>query len=499
MPRLRKPVHISRLAPTTWINQSSLQAAASNIADRHAIAFIYLAENLDFATFSSSNTPFWKIDDSVKKVVILWGATPMDPAAMFSWRCGLIEISGISFKFLTLPDEGPENWEEWLTTLLGAWTKTNIEKEETGFENGDLVHYRKNNPLISMSGYDPAFLTISPKGVMARVLEQLDECKRMYHEIISGEPLVKRQREEVYKVLDQLLAADYSQEKDISKRREAIRELSESLQQSLQEQHFMVNRSMLPKVLLLGPSGVGKTLVARYLAWRLADPGESESRPFKRIPIPEYLHKENDFEFDVYGYCHGAYTGALPGGKRGFLLENIGGVIFFDEIGDANRPIQAKLLAYLDDYQVTPRGWSGEPVFCPMLLVAATNRNIDKWAARDDGESDKSERFFRNDLFRRFNHLVRIPSIKERKEELPFILDTMLQMEAFNPGGEIRGVGKKALDAFTNHDFSKGNFRDVENLVREACRMARNDGRTYLVKSDITRPDSHTQSSVIHE
>lgn len=225
-------------------------------------------------------------------------------------------------------------------------------------------------------------------------------------------------------------------------------------------------------------------------SWRTSPgSGEELSRPFKRVPVPEYLQRESDFEYDVFGYCAKAFTESHPDGKKGFLLERMGGVVFFDEIGDASPAVQAKLLAYLDDYQVVPRGWSGEPLFCPMLVVAATNRPIDEWAAKGSDELSKDiASFFRNDLFRRFNYVIRIPSLNDRREELPFILDTMLQMLAFNPGETIRvrEVGAKALKKLMEFDYDRGNFRDLENMVRNACRQAVRDGRTHLVEKDVT-------------
>ena len=110
--------------------------------------------------------------------------------------------------------------------------------------------------------------------------------------------------------------------------------------------------SHLPRLLLRGETGVGKTLIARYLQ------EEADLRP-PRISIPEYLGKEDMFEYDLFGYVHGAYTGGREDGDHGLLLENVGGVVFLDEIGEANEIIQAKLLAYLDDYRIRPRGWRG--------------------------------------------------------------------------------------------------------------------------------------------
>jgi len=328
----------------------------------------------------------------------------MDPAAVLSWRCGLIEESNIAYKFLFLPKNQSADWHKWLKKRLNDWTRPAPEKEKTGIKVGDLVYYNKNSDLNQLVDYDPAFLTISPSGKMADVLEELDECKRRFRDVIGSK--VKERREKIHEVLEQALAV--SVQKDNAKRREEFKNVSESLYKVITENKFLVDRNRLPKVLLLGPSGVGKTLVARYLAWRTSPgPGEELSRPFKRVPVPEYLSRESDFEYDVFGHCAGAFTGAHPDGKKGFLLERMGGVVFFDEIGDANPPIQAKLLAYLDDYQVVPRGWSGEPLFCPMLVVAATNRPIEEWAAKDSGKSPENVAdYFRNDLFRRcrFSH-----------------------------------------------------------------------------------------------
>lgn len=481
-----KPITENLLVPSIkqeWPDESLFETAYE-FALRYRFAIIMVNENIDFIDFFKIKPKPWIGTGGIRRVLVIWGKTPVSPTAVLSWRCGLIEVNHAVYKFLFLPKKSPESWQAWLNNKLDDWAHTAPEKEQRGMRVGELVTYNKKaatpNQFID---YDPSFLTISPTGKMADVLDQLDECKRVFREVIGSK--VKERREKVHNILEKILSCSLEPNNEI--RIAELKDLTKCFTQEIEKQNFLVDRNRLPKILLLGPSGVGKTLVARYLAWRTSPgPGEELSRPFKRIPMPEYLHRENDFEFDVFGYAAGAFTNANPEGKKGFLLERMGGVVFFDEFGDANPAIQAKLLAYLDDYQVTPRGWSGDPIFCPMLVVAATNRPIDEWAVHEYKKSTEDmASFFRNDLFRRFNYLIRVPSLNDRREELPFMLDIMLQLEAFNSGHSIKEIGKEAMHAFMDFDYDRGNFRDLENLVRTACRRAFRDGRDYLVKADI--------------
>ncbi len=246
----------------------------------------------------------------------------------------------------------------------------------------------------------------------------------------------------------------------------------------------------LPKVLLLGDSGVGKSLISNLIHERVMEelesrkllgdePGRDKRYPL-RIALPEFDKKEDDFEYRLFGYAPNAFTGADPNGNIGLIAENIGQVLFLDEFGAASSSIQAKLLAYLDDYKIRPREWRSTPFLCPTLVVAASN----------EIQKVKDKNRFRNDLLARFTDLIEIPSLAKRinhnKETFKYILDCVLQEKANNPADGVKEIGEHAFEILWNRfsQGSDGNFRELGNWIREACRHAQSDQRDYMVKED---------------
>lgn len=201
-------------------------------------------------------------------------------------------------------------------------------------------------------------------------------------------------------------------------------------------------------VLLLGETGVGKELVAGAL--HLSSP---RSRgPFLALncaAIPAEL-----LEAELFGVVRGAATGVAE--RRGALELASGGVLFLDEVGDMALPLQAKLLRALQQREVLPVG-AGAPRSVDVRVVSATNSDIE--ARVEDGT-------FRRDLYYRLSGaVVRVPPLRERKEDIPALVDTFFRRQVNDSGRDVRGVTVKAIEILVDARWP-GNVRQLQHVVR---------------------------------
>ncbi len=218
----------------------------------------------------------------------------------------------------------------------------------------------------------------------------------------------------------------------------------------------------IPSLLLLGETGCGKSLLAR------ASAGILSNDEFFRANIAAY--PENSIDGFLFGAAEGSYTGS-NGDSPGAFIAHCGETVFLDEIGDMNADSQTRLLTYMDDGKVTPLGMSS-PVFAPCVLIAATNKPVDS--------KDSSD--FRQDIVHRFDHIIKIPSLRDRKQDLRLLISLTLQDEAVNPflpgGKPARRVDRISLDVIKHleaYDFP-GNYRELEFILRQAVNRAFAEG-----------------------
>jgi transcriptional regulator with PAS, ATPase and Fis domain len=214
---------------------------------------------------------------------------------------------------------------------------------------------------------------------------------------------------------------------------------------------------------ILGESGTGKELFARCIH----NERFGVNSPFITLncaAIPETL-----IESELFGYEKGAFTGANQAGKPGkFELAN-GGSIFLDEIGDMPLHLQAKLLRVLQE-RVVERVGGVQSIPINVMVLAATNKDLNIMI---------EEKTFREDLYYRLNVLqLRLPSLRERRSDIPILTDYFLQLYADKLGIKKKRLDEPLSEVLFNHEWT-GNIRELQNIMEYACCVCHNDVVTY--------------------
>jgi two-component system response regulator HydG len=207
-------------------------------------------------------------------------------------------------------------------------------------------------------------------------------------------------------------------------------------------------------VLILGESGTGKELVARSIHYS----GKFREKPF--IPVDCGSLVPTLIESELFGYVRGAFTGAVRS-KDGLLATADGGTVFLDEVGELPIDLQSKLLRALQEKEIRPVG-STRSVPIDVRILAATNRDLE--AAVQQGT-------FRRDLYFRLNVLtLRIPPLRERKQDIPLLAGQILERVARTTGVH-RNISDEALRRMLDYDWP-GNVRELENCLERACALS---------------------------
>lgn len=204
-------------------------------------------------------------------------------------------------------------------------------------------------------------------------------------------------------------------------------------------------------VLIAGESGTGKELVARAIHFR----GSFANRPFVAVDCGSLV--PTLIESELFGYEKGAFTGALRS-KPGLFYSANGGTIFLDEIGELPLELQAKLLRVLQEKEVRPVG-SNQKVKVDVRVIAATNRDL---------EAEYRNGTFRKDLYFRLNVVtVHLPSLRERRSDVPMLAHWFLERHA---AGASMSVTNAAMKCLLQYDWP-GNVRELENCIERAVAL----------------------------
>lgn len=202
------------------------------------------------------------------------------------------------------------------------------------------------------------------------------------------------------------------------------------------------------RVLITGENGAGKELVARWIHEK-SNRSESQLVEVNCAAIPSEL-----IESELFGHEKGSFTSAIKQRIGKFEQAN-GGTLFLDEIGDMSLSAQAKVLRALQEGKITRVGGDKE-INVDVRVVAATNKDLLK---------EVEEKNFRLDLYHRLGViLIHVPSLNERREDIPLLVDKFLNDIAEDYGQAKKAIDKKALDALQKHNWT-GNIRELRNVV----------------------------------
>ena len=209
-------------------------------------------------------------------------------------------------------------------------------------------------------------------------------------------------------------------------------------------------------VLITGESGVGKELVARAIHRN----SPRASRPFVAVNCGALT--ETLLESELFGHVKGSFTGAVND-KRGLFEDANGGTIFLDEIGETSLGLQVKLLRILQEGEVRKVG-STRSTNVDVRVLAATNRNL---------EQEVKEGRFREDLFYRLSVVtLRVPPLRERREDIPLLAAHALKRAQQKSGVQATSISAAALKLLEQYEWH-GNVRELENTIEHAALYAR--------------------------
>ncbi|HEY6349173.1 MAG TPA: sigma 54-interacting transcriptional regulator [Candidatus Angelobacter sp.] len=224
-------------------------------------------------------------------------------------------------------------------------------------------------------------------------------------------------------------------------------------------------------VLILGETGTGKELIARAIHRQ----SRRSMRAFIRVncaAIPSSL-----IASELFGHEKGAFTGALQRRPGRFEAAN-GGTIFLDEIGELPAETQLALLRVLQEREFERIG-SNQPISVDVRVLTATNRDLKAAVAAGT---------FRADLFYRLNVFpIQMPSLRERVDDIPLLVEYFIERYAKKSGKKIRNIKKKTLELFQAYDWP-GNIRELQNVIERAVILC--DGETFSVDETWLKPES---------
>lgn len=226
-------------------------------------------------------------------------------------------------------------------------------------------------------------------------------------------------------------------------------------------------------VLIMGKSGTGKELVAKAIHYN------SKRKDKIFLPINCGAISENLIESELFGHKKGAFTGAADD-KQGLFKVADGGTLFLDEIGELPLNLQVKLLRAIEDREFIPVGGI-KSVSTDVRIIAATNQDL--FEKTKTGE-------FREDLYYRLNVVeIKLPTLNERKDDIPLLVNHFIEKYCGEMGKRIIGVDNETMKILITHDW-RGGVRELENVIERAIIFCGKDMLTVDDLADYIKGDA---------
>ncbi|HSL23071.1 MAG TPA: sigma-54 dependent transcriptional regulator [Vicinamibacterales bacterium] len=355
---------------------------------------------------------------------------------------GWLEKDG--FTVATAPD-GPTALE---TLRNGPWSILLVDLKMPGMDGLQVLEAaRKLQPeaaLVMITAYATVETAVKAikLGATDYIVKPFDpeELSLMIQRIVSQQAMVRENA-----ILRKALRRDF-QFQDIVSR-------SASMQRALDLARSAAHTSST--ILVLGESGTGKELLARAIH------AESDRKGGPFVAVSCAALTDTLLESELFGHEKGAFTGAVSRRKGTFEAAH-GGTLFLDEIGDISAKLQLDLLRVLEERRFCRVG-GNEPVSVDVRIIAATNRDLRK--AVDAGH-------FREDLFYRLNVIpIPLPPLRERREDIPLLVDYLLERLSVELKRPIDGVARDAMALLMSYAFP-GNIRELRNILERAIVVA---------------------------
>ncbi|MDR1677164.1 MAG: sigma-54 dependent transcriptional regulator, partial [Deltaproteobacteria bacterium] len=233
----------------------------------------------------------------------------------------------------------------------------------------------------------------------------------------------------------------------------------------------------MSSILLTGESGVGKEVIAR-LIWSKS---QRANQVFSTCNCSAM--SKDTVEDSLFGHRKGAFTGAAND-RQGILKSAGGGTVFLDEIGETSPEFQTKLLRALQEQEIQPLG-SDKTEKVDVRFIAATNKDLEK---------EIQNGHFREDIYHRFTFKIRVPSLRERIEDLPELANYYLNRYALRNGRDVSGFSDKAMDILLNYSWP-GNVRELQNTMEYVIVMMTSDTVTESDLPETVLTKSLTKSA----